>query len=346
MSMDMSLQAKVNPLNHIAYSSFYIYALREVLGPKAVRFDSKPFQGLSARSQQSRGLLFTLKQGDLPEKKFFICGNDSYQIEEEIYEWCDVYASVNANFKKTPGREKLVSLVPSFGVRIWNTGGTVLAALSNAMCYFRYAQEHKVKTFLGNYKRLLNRPFYTDMTPEPSLSDYVFFCSTLWYNDEYNQNDRQVNARRANFIRACKGLEDVRFEGGFVAQQGRSSTDLFRDCLSETSYPYSEWLRKTKQSALVFNTPAFWDCHGWKLGEYLALGKAIISTPLSNDLPAPLTHGVNIHYVEDDMDSMKEAIKYIIKNPEYKRQLERGAREYWDAYGTPEKSLELIGIKQ
>lgn len=340
----MSLQARVNPLNHIAYSSFYIYALREVLGHEAVRFDSKPFQDLSVESQQSRGLLFTLKQSGSPEKKYFICGNDSYRIEEEIYDWCDVYASVNANFEKTPGRTKLVSLVPSFGVKVWGTGGTVLRALLNATYYQRIVHDDKVKTFLGNYKRLLNRPFYSDLTPEPGSHDYVFFCSTLWYNDEYNQNDRRVNARRANFIRACKGIENIRFEGGFVPQQGRSSSELFADCISATSYPYQTWLQKTKRSAMVFNTPAFWDCHGWKLGEYLALGKAIVSTRLSNDLPAPLIHGVNIHFVEDDIDSMQAAITYIINNPDYKEQLEQGARAYWASYGTPEKSLELIGI--
>ena len=122
--------------------------------------------------------------------------------------------------------------------------------------------------------------------------------------------------------------------------------DLFSDCISPASYPYQTWLQKTQQSALVFNTPAFWDCHGWKLGEYLALGKAIISTPLSNDLPVPLTHGVNIHFVEDDIDSMRAAIQYIIGNPDYKERLEQGASAYWASYGTPEKSLELMGIHQ
>ncbi|MBO6032573.1 MAG: glycosyltransferase [Prevotella sp.] len=338
------MKAIVNPLNHILYSSFYIYALRHVLGRDAVRFDSTPFQHLSASAQQSKGLLFIIRQPGHPDKKYYLYGNDSYRIEEEIYEWCDVYASVNANFEKTPGRDKLVSLTPSFGIRVWNAGGTFCAALSNAVSYIRTVHDHKLKTFLGNYKRLLNRPYYADLTPGSSRSDYVFFCSTLWYNDEYNQNDRHLNARRARFIRACKELEELRFEGGFVPQQGRSSTELFRDCLSDSSYPYQEWLQKTKQSALVFNTPAFWDCHGWKLGEYLALGKAIVSTPLSNDLPAPLTHGVNIHFVEDDIDSMKDVIGYIIHNQDYRKRLERGAREYWEAYGTPEKTLESIGI--
>ncbi len=337
-------KAILNPLNHIMYSSFYIYALQSVLGLDSIKFDSRPFRGLSYESQTSRGLLFTLSENGSHEKKFYIAGEDSYKITEEIYDWCDVYASVNANHEMTPNRDKLVSLVPSFGIRVWNKGQTALTALSNAAYFCRLTNGRKVKTFLGNYKRLLSRPSYSDMTPEASKSDYVFFCSTLWYNDEYNQNDRRVNARRASFIRACKEIDGIKFEGGFVPQKGRSSVELFSDCISETGYPYQTWLQKTKQSALVFNTPAFWNCHGWKLGEYLALGKAIISTPLSNDLPEPLIHGQSIHFVEDRIDSLREAVKYIIGHPDYKERLERGAREYWEKYGTPEKSLDLIGI--
>ena len=77
---------------------------------------------------------------------------------------------------------------------------------------------------------------------------------------------------------------------------GRSSDDIFKDCLTK-GVCMTEWMHKTKMSEVVFNTPAFWECHGWKLGEYLALGKAIISTPLSNDLPYPLEHGKNIYMI-------------------------------------------------
>ncbi len=336
--------ATINPLNHIQYSSFYIYGLQKVLGRSALRFDSAPFKSLSINSRKSRGLLFIIHQKGELDKRFFICGSDSYRINEEVYEWCDVYASVNANFGRTPGRKKLVPLAPSFGIRIGNAADTVITGLLNALKYIQECPDKSVKTFLGNYKRLLKRPCYSDMVPGQSSPNYVFFCSTLWFNDDSNQNDSQVNARRASFIRACKQIGSIEFEGGFVAQKGRSSVDIFSDCMIQNSYPYNVWLEKTKRSAVVFNTPAFWDCHGWKLGEYLALGKAIISTPLFNDLPAPLTHGINIHFVENDVDSIKEAVSYIIANPDYRNRLERGARAYWETYGSPEKSLELIGI--
>ncbi len=179
-----------------------------------------------------------------------------------------------------------------------------------------------------------------------SRGRYVFFLSTLWYNDEWNKNDEGVNGRRAAFIRACKSVEGLDFEGGLVSQgKERSSESLFSDCLCR-GVSMSEWMEKTKRSLLVFNTPAFWDCHGWKLGEYLAMGKCIVSTKLSNDLPAPLEHGKNIHFVENDKEAMKEAVRFIVCHPEYREKLEQGAKAYWEQYGNPVASLRLLGVEK
>ena len=94
---------------------------------------------------------------------------------------------------------------------------------------------------------------------------------------------------------------------------------------------------------MVFNTPAFWNCHGWKLAEYLALGKAIVSTDLSNDLPAPLVNGENIHITDNSQEAIGKSILFIMNNIEYRDKLGNNARRYWEKYGTPVKSLELLG---
>ena len=76
----------------------------------------------------------------------------------------------------------------------------------------------------------------------------------------------------------------------------------------------------------------------------MALGKAVLSTPLSNDLPAPLVHGQHIHITGATQEEMAEAIKYMISHPEYRHQLETNIHEYWQQYGTPEASLKLLRI--
>jgi hypothetical protein len=102
-----------------------------------------------------------------------------------------------------------------------------------------------------------------------------------------------------------------------------------------------DYLVKTKRSAVSFNTPAVWDCHGWKLGEYLALGKAIISTPLSNKMPIPMVHGVNIHFANSDEDISNAVVK-IFQDDSYRRELELGSRDYFERYISPRAVIERL----
>lgn len=335
----------INPPDNIFYESYYVYGLVSLFGRKVV-FSAKPFVSLGDIPTRKGVFCFVVNDENGKEKHYAISYNDSYEIVAEIYNWCDVYGSVNANFAKTSEKfhDKLVPLCPSFGIRVWNGPQTVFHVLHNV-----FSSELPTRKFLGKFKRQLQRlPYSEYLSPINAKRDdgYVFFLSTLWYSDEWNRNDEGVNARRANFIHACKELDEVVFDGGLVSQgKDRSSEDLFADCLCG-SVTLKVWMERTKRSALVFNTPAFWDCHGWKLGEYLAMGKCIVSTKLLNDLPAPLEHGKNIHFVENDKNAMKEAIQYIVAHPDYRMKLERGAKAYWEQYGSPIATLKLLGIER
>ena len=139
----------------------------------------------------------------------------------------------------------------------------------------RYSRESfSYRKFLGKYKRMytLRLPYksYEKSRTIDIKNDYIFFLSTLWYNDEWNKNDKGINKTRANFIRACKDIKTIDFEGGMVSSKlSQSSNRLFADCLYHKTIAMKTWFYKTCKSFVVFNTPAFWNCHGWKLAEYL-----------------------------------------------------------------------------
>ena len=348
----------IDPRSSYPYGSFYLYGLIELLGKKRVSFSLKPFQELGDPGWNFR---FVMVSED-STKRYFIHTNDTYHIDKKNYDWCDVYGHVNANFEHYPKDryEKIISLAPSFGIRAMSLTQTMIMAMLNFLKAYQHIMNRSewnkyknkndinklsnIKHFFGRqYKTWKNRlPISSYDNSTGSSDDYIFFLSTLWYDHPDNQNDKGVNLRRAYFIRACKSL-NIKFEGGLVGDD-TSSRNLFADVLSQNKVEFADWIRKTKSSSVVFNTPAFWDCHGWKLGEYLAMGKCIISTKLSNDLPAPLVHGEHIHYVENTQEAMKEALEYILSHPEYKRHLEQGATVYWKKYGTPIQSLKLLGF--
>ena len=351
----------IDPRSNYAYSSFYVYGLEVLVGKRNISYNLKPFIELKDLGNDLR---FIIIEGNI-KTKYFIHANDSYKLSEDNYNWCDVYGCVNANYTHYPKEfyPKLVSLVPSFGIRIDQSISKVLfdagVQLTSNWSYILNRKEwnkilkkeecnkiQNLKHYFGRrYKAWKNRlplSYYGNI--DSSKDNYIFFLSTLWYSDEWNKNDEGVNLRRAHFIRACKKKLGDNFEGGLLGDT-YSSNSIFEDVFVNQRETFASWINKTKVSTLVFNTPAFWDCHGWKLGEYLAMGKCIISTKLSNDLPYPLEHGVNIHFVENTEESMADAIEYILSHPEYRHKLEVGAKEYWDTYGTPEASLKLLGIE-
>lgn len=353
-------QVIIDPRSSFNYGSFYFQGLENLFGKSRISFSQKPFKHL--QTGLGNNLRFIVKENGT-EKKVYIHTDDSYKIHADMYEWCDVYGCVNANYNAYPKKQfpKLVSLVPSFGIRKYSLIKTIWQAfiiflkvpndIIKRKAYNKYTQKEEcnkfknIKRHFGYFiKNYLHRCPYSAYKNElPTSKNYIFFLSTLWYNDVYNKNDEGVNMRRANFIRACKKIKNVEFEGGLLAND-TSSNELFFDVLTTERIAMPDWIEKTKKSTLVFNTPAFWDCHGWKLGEYLALGKCIVSTALSNDLPYPLEHGVNIHFVENDEIAMREAIEFIYANPDYRQKLEQGAKEYWQKYGTPEASLKLLNL--
>ena len=81
-----------------------------------------------------------------------------------------------------------------------------------------------------------------------------------------------------------------------------------------------------------------------KLGEYLALGKAIISTPVPWQLPSNLEHGTHIHVIDGSEESMKEAIEHIVCEPAYRLHLEANARADFDKFSSPRAIIQRSGI--
>lgn len=333
----------IDPEDDIQYMSFYIKGLYDLFGNDDVIFDFHAFKDLPYKERHTRSMRMIVRKG-YEEKRFVINANDFYSVNETLYDWCDTYGNVNANFDKTSDcyRGKQVSLCPSFAIKFIPFFRASTQALKGVVTTYRNKRK-----YLGCWKRTLQRPPLEDYVVAKPKDKYVFHVSTLWKSDEWSQTDQGVNLRRMRFIKACREMGDyVDFEGGLVTAKLDERVKPFEDCLCRR-YSNADCLKKTKESAIVFNTPAYWDCHGWKLGEYMALGKAVLTTPLYNDLPAPFIDGVHAHFVNDcSIEELKKNIKYLIDHKGYCDQLGSNLRKYWENYGSPTASLRLLGINR
>jgi glycosyltransferase involved in cell wall biosynthesis len=157
------------------------------------------------------------------------------------------------------------------------------------------------------------------------------------------KKESTTNTNRLAFIKACKLISGIQFEGGFAPRQKKDIKGFDEHTVTKW-FPQNKYIKKTKQSAVVFNTPAVYNCHGWKLGEFLALGKAIITTPIINVLPENLTHHNNV-FVVNDPKELRSAIEYVLSNKEFKNLLEENAYAYYCKHLQPSRVIEKLVLK-
>ena len=220
--------------------------------------------------------------------------------------WADVVARVNVE----AGARDVLPLGPLFGLRIWPLprGYARVAELVRGGAHPRKALQYV--RFQG-----IARVGIDEYVPGASDPAYVFGRSRNWVGQH-----GAVREPRMRFAEALRGLP--------------LEVDV---SVSDERLGLHEYLARTRRSALAFSNPAAHGCLGWKLGEFLALGKAIVSLPIRGELPAPLRHGEHVHFVEDDVGAMVDAVTLITNDDEYRRRLETGARRWYEANMAPER---------
>jgi glycosyltransferase involved in cell wall biosynthesis len=349
----MNTKIYIDPRSVINYASFYIEGLYDVFGKKNVRFSAKYFSDL----HEIDILMAFVAVSDNATRRFIVDYRDPNNIINDAYRWADVYAKINMNEDTLPEDmpdNKLICIPPSFAISIWNPCELLCHLMGN------FVKAGIIKH--GNDKNIHLRPprwirYYLSLLRRPKLSyyanranegtnraneganrgmNYIFFVSTFW------QDCDETNSFRQHYMSSCYAHPDVDFYGGFFVKKGDPvPEDIPAELVFSRYVPNHIYLENIKKSVLVFNTPAVADCHGWKLGEFLCLGKAIISTGLANELPEPLEHCKNIYWVGDEKE-IGEAIDNLLKNGDLRLQLEKNAKEYYNRYVSPEKVIERI----
>ncbi|WP_417887318.1 glycosyltransferase [Zunongwangia sp.] len=310
-------------LTDVHYYAFYIQGLYKNFGKRNVIFNLDRFPNFGIKS------CALILQNNEKSKKIIIDAYDSCNVRDNWLKWCDVYAKVNVN-NNHHYPEKVLNIGPSFGIQIWNYPQSVYYSLSNY--FLGKAYIHNKKEFFAAYWRQLKRERYKRYHEDYSLnSDYVYFISSIW------KKEKRTNEARYKFIKACQKLEKINFEGGFADRSDHDNLGYHEVLTPRISL--SEYIDKIKKSLLVFNTPAVEDCHGWKLAEFFALGKAIISTPSFNKLPDKNER--IIHYIQH-LDELSEAIQFIQKNAAYRESLEVNSKKYWEKHLSPTKVIDKI----
>ena len=331
----------IDPRSTINYSSFYVQGLYDYFGKSKVHFSSRYFRELEEIDMLMAFVL--VKDGEI--KKIIVDYRDQADIINAAFHWADTYAKINVNDSTLSEKsDKLINITPSFAIKIWNPVELLFHVCINFFKagIIRYRKSKNIhlrpKQWCRNYASLLKRQTlesYTRKTNKP-INNYVFFVSTFW------KGQTNTNTYRNQYLLSCGKRENINFEGGFFTGKQTDIPDSIPQRLRYTQWLSNRsYLENIKQSVFVFNTPAVHNCHGWKLGEFLCMGKAIISTPLSNHLPFPLEHKQDILIVDNEED-IEDAISTLLNDEELRNRLEQNAKIYYEKYAKPFKVIEDI----
>jgi hypothetical protein len=333
------MKAIVDASSRIFYASFYIEGLYEVFGRSGVSFAAEPFKALRRESGEfafEHYFAFIVSDGAGKSKRYVVDFCDPPDISPKAYAWCDVYGKVNFDPDSTSPEflPKLRPMPPGFGIRIWNFPETAFYAVSNFVrCGLRPLKPWK--SFFRDYYDQYGRPSLPDYVRlrGKSRKGYVFLASTLWPDDERTNRNRKTFLQTA---REC-GLET---EGGFYALPDHPHYADYRHWVYDKPYSSENYISKMAVSSMAFNTPAVHGCYGWKLPEYLAMGKAIVSTPFIA-LSTPLEHEVHLHVV-DGADQLSAAVRLLSGDDAYRMRLESNAGKYFDGFVSPGRVVEAL----
>ena len=302
------------------YSGYFLQGLEDLA-------DSVSFADLGLTAEQARRVLAAEVDG----RRFAFDGDDlTWQAD-----WFGDFVAVGqANIDGSSlDRFPTIPLGPTFNITPRDPRSAV-GRRYRLLTRPRGAKE-RVKAMLGKNSYYRHRATIDAYHPADADPGYLFFTAWAWAKHP------EVNPPRARFIQAARTIPGIRFEGGFAYR--RRENPVSDDLGAGRVYSHASYLDRLSRSVVAFNNPAVHGCLGWKLGEYLALGKAIVSLPLGDRvLPAPLVHGEQIHFVEDDVEAMREAVCTIASDAAYRRHLERGARSWFDDHLTPERVVSRV----
>jgi hypothetical protein len=335
----------IHPGADPAYASLVLEGLAAALGERALRFGTEGFP----RSVRS-GRVFACYVTESPERRAFLGFHDRADLDAAGLEWATVYGAVNVRPEDAPGRVesgrvesgrvesgRVDPLGPLFGIRLRSQR----LMLRHHAARLRHATRPRTpaailgrgKAFVEHERRRTTIDRYRPVTSDP---DYIFYIAWPWAKHP------EVNPPRVVFIEACRDAPGLAFEGGFAPRRRDDVAEVL-PFSAKRRYPIGAYLARVGRSAVAFNNPAVHGCLGWKLGEFLALGKAIVSLPLDRALPAPLEHGEHLHLVDGSRAAIDDALDRLRRDHPYRQRLERNARAWYERHLAPDRlALDLL----
>jgi len=190
-----------------------------------------------------------------------------------------------------------------------------------------------------------NIPTLDKMWSKPSFNQQpkVLFSVLAWNPDELavhakaEREEREViNATRARCIELLGKEFGKNFYGGFAHSD--YARKLFPKLLlpDQRTFAKETYIRTVRQYPICVATTGLHGSIGWKMGEYVAFSRAIVSERLNYSVPGNFSHGRNYLEFATPEQCMEQTVK-LFADRHLQDQMMENNWKYYQSYMRPDR---------
>ncbi|HEY9003261.1 MAG TPA: hypothetical protein VIM89_18030 [Mucilaginibacter sp.] len=211
--------------------------------------------------------------------------------------------------------------------------------------------KHMAKSLLRNL-HLTYQPSVADMhsTPDPSREPKVLFMTRAWDPDGFPDKAspevaeywkracNEVNETRALIIGTLREKLGDRFYGGFSHDE-YSARNYKQFLLTDARMSKKKaYINILKEFPICIASTGLFNSIGWKLAEYVAFSKAIVSEPLYFEVPGNFEKDKNYLEFITAEQCVKQTL--LLLNDQQKRaEIMENNNRYYNEYLSPDKLI-------
>ena len=321
---DRITELRLSPYFNALYYGWYVLGFRALQKTFGFRVAWMPAREIPQICRREDFFLFSVRARKRTLRAI-IDANDRGSVPPEILSAADMVFKVNVSgefLRSLPAESagKIAVIGPSFGIRsLYPLDMLKVFLHSLGIAEMRH---HDLREYTANlYRQLRHRLPLSSYEKRDQENGPLFFAGTYW------KKEPEANRMRAEIIRTCRRASGSGFDGGFAPRP--EAEREYPGLVTDVRYPLRLYLEKVRRSPVVFSTPGVLGCIGWKLPEFLAMGKAVVSFPINNIMEPPLSHGTHVHFVRKDCSDLEEAIMKIQGDADYRLSLKKSGHHYY-----------------
>jgi hypothetical protein len=251
----------------------------------------------------------------------------------ELLERCDIY------FKRSYYGPDLINVSPSLRRKVVPFGLNYACCSKRSM--IKMLRAIGVRTIpVGSIYRAMVMPTWKafEYGAAEQCDETILFQARLWAPEEA-PGDSEVNIRRVALLRALRREFGERVVGGLVPTP--YACEAYPDLLTNLPCRQPAYIRAAKQPLVGIYFRGLFDSIAFKLGEYLAASKCIVSEPIRNRLPVPMENGRHMLVFTSNEQCLSECER-LLSSPRLAQELRRTASEYYRTEVMPETHMRNI----